>query len=512
MLKNDATTGEQEEATDVKSLLLPKNRLSPKKNRLSPEKNEVSPKKNHFSPQTRRGASWLHYLVLSLACILLFGNYYCYDIPGSLNTQLRTWLGRPQEEWQFEMNGLYAAYSFPNLIVPIVGGVLVDMMGPSRILLIFSIIVCVGQAAFTAGIQWNSYWLMICGRVLFGIGGESLEVIQASITTQWFADISLGFALGLNLTSARLATALNDTVSPLLARRFSPAMAALFGLLTCFLSLGAGVLLGFLHGRHPSSPQYDSLPSTSPSCSKDSPSCSKDQCEAAVKEDEDIVSFSSTAECSNDVVPSFRWYSIAQLPPAFWLLCMLIMVLYGAVNPFIHILAAFLQSKWNYSEEQAGTLMSIPDLVSSVGSPLFGFLLDRYCTGHSRLWLVITSAILLIAVHLVLLFVNITPIVALLFLGVTYSLFGAGLWPLVSQFISDHRYLGTAYGVSTVLLNVSLTVVPLLVATLMNMGGFVAVQWFFVAMSICGIVLSAVLLVVAKGRVDSLPSREPADS
>jgi fucose permease len=113
----------------------------------------------------------MHWLVLTLACLLLFGNYYCYDIPGALNVQLRQWLGHDYDQWQLEMNSLYTAYSAPNLLMPIVGGILVDTMGPTKMLLSFSVLVVVGQSLFSLGVSLRYYWLMLLGRFLFGIGG-----------------------------------------------------------------------------------------------------------------------------------------------------------------------------------------------------------------------------------------------------------------------------------------------------------------------------------------------------
>ena len=47
---------------------------------------------------------------------------------------------------------------------------------------------------------------MMIGRGLFGLGGESLEVAQASITTDWFQDHGLAFALGCNISTTSLIT------------------------------------------------------------------------------------------------------------------------------------------------------------------------------------------------------------------------------------------------------------------------------------------------------------------
>ncbi|RKO91331.1 major facilitator superfamily domain-containing protein, partial [Blyttiomyces helicus] len=129
------------------------------------------------------GARWT---VLFLSCTLLVGNYYAYDNPAALNLPLKRYLDHDYDSWQYELNLLYAVYSFPNMFLPFLGGQLVDRFDPRKILLIFSSIVCLGQTLFAIGVSTKNFGLMLFGRVLFGIGGESISVVQSSITSTWF--------------------------------------------------------------------------------------------------------------------------------------------------------------------------------------------------------------------------------------------------------------------------------------------------------------------------------------
>jgi MFS family permease len=69
---------------------------------------------------------------------------------------------------------LYSVYSFPNIILPFFGGILIDKLGVRVAILIFSTVLIAGQMIFTLGGFLTKYWLMILGRTLFGIGSESL--------------------------------------------------------------------------------------------------------------------------------------------------------------------------------------------------------------------------------------------------------------------------------------------------------------------------------------------------
>jgi MFS family permease len=66
---------------------------------------------------------------------------------------------------------LYAIYSFPNVIIPLLGGVLIDKIG-ARVVFIITCAFCVaGQFICSAGAYQGYFWLMLVGRAVFGIGG-----------------------------------------------------------------------------------------------------------------------------------------------------------------------------------------------------------------------------------------------------------------------------------------------------------------------------------------------------
>ena len=82
---------------------------------------------------------------------------------------------------------------------------------------------------------------MLAGRVLFGFGGESLTVAQSALVAVWFADKELAFALGINLSIARIGGVINNVLSPVFWKdgHFS----LWFGLIVCGVSLFCCILL-----------------------------------------------------------------------------------------------------------------------------------------------------------------------------------------------------------------------------------------------------------------------------
>ena len=114
----------------------------------------------------------MRWLMLALSCSFVIGNYYCYDNPSSLEVQMESKLDITPTQYGF----LYTAYAIPNCILPLVGGLLFDKIGTRNGLILFTIILTAGQGIFTWGGYQNSYNIMIVGRVVFGIGCESMYV------------------------------------------------------------------------------------------------------------------------------------------------------------------------------------------------------------------------------------------------------------------------------------------------------------------------------------------------
>jgi len=71
---------------------------------------------------------------------------------------------------------LYTVYAIPNLVLPLVGGIFLDKVGQRNGLLLFTVILCLGQGIIMLGGYQLSFPLMLVGRVIFGIGCESMYV------------------------------------------------------------------------------------------------------------------------------------------------------------------------------------------------------------------------------------------------------------------------------------------------------------------------------------------------
>ena len=78
---------------------------------------------------------------------------------------------------------------------------------------------------------------MLVGRIIFGMGGECMAVAQSSIISVWFKGKELAFALGLNLSVARLGSVANAALIPSVYDQSGLGAAFAVGFAVCLFSL-----------------------------------------------------------------------------------------------------------------------------------------------------------------------------------------------------------------------------------------------------------------------------------
>ena len=143
---------------------------------------------------------------------------YSYDIPAALHAQLQEYMeDHSKEEFELEFNLLYTVYSIPNIILPFIGGTLVDQLGASFMVPVLASFCVVGQAIFTLGSAQKHWRLMLLGRIVYGLGGESTYVACSTVLSQWFAGKEMAFAFGLAIALCKMGSVFNNLLSPVVA-------------------------------------------------------------------------------------------------------------------------------------------------------------------------------------------------------------------------------------------------------------------------------------------------------
>ena len=361
---------------------------------------------------------WAVLVVISLA---MFGNYYVYDAVSPIADLLKAQIGFSDTK----IGTLNGIYSVPNVIMVLIGGIIVDRIGVKRATMLFGVL-CFGGAGLTAAT--GNFVVMAAGRLLFGIGAESLIVSVTVALAKWFKGKELSFAFGVNLTIARLGSflALN---SPTWAK---PAFSNWQWPLLIAVGMGTFCIVGPLIYW--------------------------------IMENQAATKYSMGKAGSTDKV---KFSDLFRLTPSYWYVVLLCLTFYSAIFPFQTFAIKFFQEAHGTTREFAGFLSSLLTLFAMIFTPLFGYLVDRVAR---RSLFMMYGSLLLVPVYLVMAYTHIPLLVPMAMMGIAFSLVPAVLWPSVAYIVEEQK-LGTAYGLMTMIQNIGLAGFNFLIGWANDFGG-----------------------------------------
>lgn len=424
------------------------------------EQTELTP--GWFSP----ASGVYRFLILLSVSLMLVGNYFAYDSIGALAPLIMDGMEIGREE----IGMMYSFYSWPNLVMVLIGGFFIDRFGTRVMSLVFSVLIVLG-AVLVAGAP--TFWLMIAGRTIFGIGAESLIVCQSAILAKWFKGKELAFAFGLALTFMRLGTLFSFNTEAWIAETYNSWRMALWvaaGL--CVLSLVCNVVYVFLERRAQGRMKLSAGPA------------------------------------GDKIVLS----DIKRFGPSFWLITALCVTFYSAVFPFTAFSTDLFVDKWGYSVVTGGRITSILIFASMILSPILGGVVDKV---GRRGTMMIFGALLLIPCHLMMGLTTFNPIVPMALLGFAFSLVPAALWPAV-PLIVEEKSVGTAFGLITMVQNFGLAAFPWIVGSLRDATQtYTAGMMVFASLGVAGLIFALLLKradAKAGGSLERAGLAEPAQA
>jgi MFS family permease len=417
--------------------------------------------------------------VLIFVSVAMGGNYYIYD---SINALERIFIDRlgfsaTQFGW------LNASYSVAAVATLLVGGIIIDRIGTKKAILAFALI-CFFGAVITAA--KGSVPLMITGRTVLGLGAESMIVAVTTAVAKWFKGKELSFALGINLTIARLASVAADNSPTWASWAFYPQGPAgePSWQRPLLIAVGAGVLAIFC------SIVYWALESHA----------------------EKHYELGQAGQ-----IDKLEFKGIFRFDVSYWLVVGLCFTFYSAIFPFRtfaidfftnQILAAHggmaaTEAAKVLSLKQAGTLNSLLPLSAMIATPLFGLLVDRV---GKRAWFMMFGSFLLMPVYLMMAYSSVSLFVPVSLMGIAFSLIPAVMWPSVA-YIVDQSRLGTAYALMTLIQQIGFFLLNLLIgkandysqAGLNNPHGYALGMWIFSVLGFMGMALAILLRIRETG-------------
>jgi MFS family permease len=424
-------------------------------------------------PEPSKPFRWL---VLVFASLAMFGNYYVYDCIAPIADLLTRQLGFSDSN----IGLLQAIYSVPNVIMVLIGGYIVDRIGTRKALMIFGLLCFLG-----AGVTCLSGRLsiMATGRLIFGLGAESLIVAVTTATAKWFRGKELSFAFGINLMISRAGT--------LLAQQ-SPSWA---GFAYNYWRNPLLISVGFASLCVIGAIVYWAL-------------------EVYAEKHYQVGAAGTTDKVVFSDIKAFGL--------SYWYIVALCVTFYSGIFPFETFAYKFFMGAHNVSREAAGDLVGMLTLFTMFGTPIFGLFVDKV---GKRALLMMFGSVLLIPVYLLMAYVrsanyltvylpstadghfaliahHLPPIllVTMAMMGLAFSLTPAVMWPSVAYLV-DQSKLGTAYGLMTMVQNIGLVGFNLVIgwandyshAGVDNPTGYNLGMWIFSILGFSGLTFAFLL-------------------
>ena len=424
-------------------------------------------------PEPTRPFRWL---VLIFVSLTMFGNYYVYDCIAPIADLLAKQLGFSDSN----IGLLQAIYSIPNVFMVVIGGYIVDRIGTRKAIFIFGTLCFIGSLVTVLS---GTLAVMATGRLIFGLGAESLIVAVTTAVAKWFRGKELSFAFGINLMISRAGS--------LLAQQ-SPSWAGFaynYWRNPLLISVGFGALciVGAII--------YWAL-------------------EVYAEKKYQV----GPAGATDKVVFS----DIKDFGLSYWYIVALCITFYSAIFPFETFAYKFFMDAHHVTREAGGDLVGMLTLFTMFGTPIFGLFVDKL---GKRALLMMLGSLLLIPVYLMMAYVrsagyitvylpssadghfafvahHLPPILLLTMamMGIAFSLIPAVMWPSVAYLVEQSK-LGTAYGLMTMIQNIGLAGFNLMVgwandyshAGAENPNGYNLGMWIFSTLGFLGLTFAFLL-------------------
>jgi MFS family permease len=397
-------------------------------------------------------AVW-RWIVLVAMSVAMFGNYYAYDAIAPVADLLQRSLGFSDTQ----IGTLNAIYSLPNVIMVLIGGVIVDRFGTRVSTLAFAVICLVGTLITAASALFP---VMAAGRLIFGLGAESMIVAITVAIGQWFVGRQLGFAFGLNLSIARAGSYSADMSPTWFQPLYDAGWQQPLWLAAGFMAVGVTAAFVYYLLERGIARRY--------------------QLHQAQSSDR------------------FVWSDLWRFDRSYWYILGLCVAFYAVIFPFRSTFAIlYFQHAHGLSLQEAGAMNAWVFFAAIFATPVFGLVADKFAR---RSALMAAGSLLLAAVFPILLYTNLSLWVSTVLIGVAFSLVPAVLWPAVPYLVTPDR-LGTAFGLAFMLQNIGMLVINIGAGALndaagaseLNPAGYRPMLWLFFALSLVAFVFALAL-------------------
>lgn len=412
--------------------------------------------------QLLKDSKAIRWTVLILLALMMFFGYMLVDILSPLQSLLQETKG-----WDPQAYGTYqGSETFLNVFVffLIFAGIILDKIGVRYTALLSGTLMVIGASikyyAISPSFEGSgtdaflqNFWtffpfyegmpssakMAALGFMVFGCGIEMAGIMVSKGIVKWFKGKEMAMAMGMEMAIARIGVAAAVIISPILANRGGipdASRSVLFNLILLLIGLICFIIYFFF----------------------------------------DRKLEQQMGESGEEPEEPFRIKDLGKIfsSGVFWVVALLCVLYYSAIFPFQKYAINMLQCNLGFSAETSGFIFSVFPLGAAAITPFLGNFLDRKGKGATML---IFGAILMIVCHLT--FALILPmvggtvagpiiaIIAIVLLGISFSLVPASLWPSVPKLV-DNKVLGSAYAVIFWVQNIGLFAFPMLIGKVLQ--------------------------------------------
>ena len=440
-----------------------------------------------------KGARWTALFIVAFTMMM---GYFITDVMSPLEVLLTKPITDGGLGWSSDAYGFFSgSYGLINvfLLMLFFGGIILDKMGIRFTGVMACALMVIGVCIKFFGISHDfgddSIYLNIIifkgdlpisaavaslGFSVFGVGCEICGITVSKIITKWFTGHELAMAMGIQVALARLGTAAAMMGSLPFAKAFG-------GKVSAPVLLGAVLLIiGFLAFL-----VYVVMDKKLDRSVEEAKGQQANAAEAlADAEDEKF---------------HFRDLKFIFSNPGFWCICLLCLLFYSGVFPFLKFATKLMIANYNVPENLAGIIPGLIPFGTILLTPLFGSLYDKIGKGVT---LMLIGSCMLAVIHFIFA-IHILPygwfaVIIMILLGVAFSLVPSAMWPSVPKII-PMKLLGSAYAIIFYIQNIGLSLVPMLIGMLNGSDpSYTTSMSVFCSFGVAAVILNLILLVIDK--------------
>lgn len=441
-------------------------------------------------------ARWMALLIVAFTMMM---GYFITDVMSPLEVLLTKPVTEGGLGWSSDDYGFFSgSYGLINvfLLMLFFGGIILDKAGIRFTGILCCSLMVIGVLIKYYGVTGNfgdsvfsiaafkfqlpmSAAVASLGFAIFGMGCEITGITVTKIIAKWFTGHEMALAMGIQVALARLGTAAALSASLPLANKLGGVhIPILLGAVLLIIGLLAYLVYCVMDKK------LDASEALSKEESFDNGG-TKENDTAASGDDNEKFHFSDLRLIFSNV--------------GFWLICLLCLLFYSGVFPFLKFATKLMIANYNVDEEWAGLIPAMIPFGTIILTPLFGSIYDKIGKGAT---LMLIGSVMLAIVHIIFAS-HILPygwfaVIVMVVLGIAFSLVPSAMWPSVPKII-PMKLLGTAMAIIFYIQNIGLSLVPMWIGKMNNVDpGYTTSMSIFAGFGIAAIAISVILIIVDK--------------